>query len=47
VLVLYVFPFWADTLLEEMVVGLQCELGGWSNVVLKLPLACLNKAEGG
>jgi hypothetical protein len=35
VLVLAVFPFWADTLFEEMVVGLQCQVGRWCNVVLR------------
>ncbi len=35
-LVLRILPFWADALLEEMVVGLQSELGDGSNVVLRV-----------
>ena len=34
-LVLLVFPLWAHTLLEEMVVGFLCELGGGGDVVLQ------------
>jgi len=33
-LVLGILPFWANVLLEEMVVGLEGELGNGSDVVL-------------
>lgn len=39
VLVLRVLPFWADTLLEEMVIGFLCKVGGRSDVVLRVLLA--------
>lgn len=35
VLVLLVFPFWTNILLEEMVVGFEGQLGDGSNVVLQ------------
>lgn len=40
VLVLWVFPFWAYAGLEKVIVGLWCELGSRSDVVLWLS-ACL------
>lgn len=39
VLVLRVFPFWTDTLLEEMVIRFLCKVGGRSDVVLRVLLA--------
>jgi hypothetical protein len=35
VLVLAIFPFGADALFEEMVVGLECQVGRWCDVVLR------------
>jgi len=33
-LILWIFPFWADAFLEEMVVGFLGKVGGWGDVVL-------------
>lgn len=36
VLVLDILPFWANTFLEEMVIGLEGEFGSSCDVVLRL-----------
>ena len=38
VLVLRVFPLGTYALLEKMVIGLECQVGCWSNVVLEAML---------